>query len=187
MGQPICSSLRLKIVKARQEEELSYRAIASRYQVNYHSARNICLSYATREESALLPDYSNCGRPIDPGGEKAYRLVRLTRYFHPGWGVPYILTRIHVGYPDLGLQSERTYQRRLKKDCPAVNLPPPKIPRENIINDVRQAHDEWQIDAKEQLKLRSGQDYSYLNVTDTQTHALLQARPFPPQGYPRTF
>ena len=187
MGQALSSSLRLEIVKSREEEKLSYRALANRYKVNYHTARNLCRSYAENGESALVPDYSSCGRKVDPKAEKAYRLVRLVRYFHPKWGLPYILTKIGVAYPDLVLQSERNYQRRLKKDCPQVELPAAKVPREKLVNDVRQAHDEWQIDAKEQIKLKSGQQVSYLNITDTKSNALLKAKPFPPAGDPTTF
>ena len=183
MGQPLSSARRLEIVQARQSEGLSYQALATRYQVNYHTVRQLCLNYKEQGESALLPDYSACGRRITEASEKAYRLVRLVRHFHSGWGIPYILTRIEVAYPNLVLQSERTYQRRLKKAYPESILPPAKIPRENIVNDVRHAHDEWQVDANEKLKLISGQDYSYLNITDACSHALLQAKPFPPQGH----
>ena len=128
-----------------------------------------------------MPDYSACGRPIRESTEKAYRLVRLVSHFHPTWGVPYLLTRIEITYPDLALQSIRTYQRRLKKDCPKVELPPAKLPKSGLLNDVRQAHDEWQIDAKEQLRLLDGQKASYLNITDTKTHALLKVKPFSPR------
>ena len=182
MGQPLSMTLRLEIINTREEKQLSYRALADHYQISYHTVRNLCRSYAEGGEAALIPDYSSCGRPVSAEQEKVYRLVRLIRHFHPGWGVPYILTRIEVAYPELKLQSERTYQRRLKRDCPSPALPAPRIPREPILNDVRQAHDEWQIDAKEKLRLPDGQGYSYLNVTDTQTHALLKAKPFPPLG-----
>lgn len=182
MGQVTPSSVRLAIVKARQEEKLSYRALAARYKVNYHTARNLCRAYEDRGESALVPDYSNCGRRVNPNAEKAYRLIRLVRYFHPDWGVPFIVTKLRVAYPDLVLQSDRHYQRRLKKDCPKEEVPPPKIPRASLFNDVRLAHDEWQIDAKEQIKLESGQQVSYLNITDTKSHALLKVKPFPPPG-----
>ena len=181
MGQPIDSSLRLEIVKTRKEEKLSYRALVARYKLNYHTVRDFCQSYEEQGESALVPDYSNCGRKVAPQAEKAYRLVRLVHHFHPDWGVPYIVTKIGVDYPYLALQSERTYQRRLKKACPKVEIPPPKVPRASLINDVRQAHDEWQIDAKEQIKLESGQQVCYLNITDTKSHALLKAKPFPPE------
>ncbi|MCB9035273.1 MAG: helix-turn-helix domain-containing protein [Lewinellaceae bacterium] len=77
MGQPIAPSLRLEIVKSRQEEKLSYRDLAARFKVNYHTARNLCLSYEKRGEAALVPGYSNCGRGVKPEAEKAYRLVRL--------------------------------------------------------------------------------------------------------------
>ena len=184
MGHPISSAKRLEIVIARRDEKLSYRALAKRYQVHYHTVRQLCLTYEQTGERALLPNYSDCGRRVGADQEKAYRLVRLIRHFHPGWGVPYIVTRIRVTYPDLVLQSERHYQRRLAKDYPAVILPPGRIPRQALVNDVRQAHDEWQIDAKEQLELDSGQEYSYLNVTDTKSNALLSAKSFPPPGDP---
>ena len=182
MGQPLPMSLRLEIVNLRKEKKLSYRALADRFQVNYHTVRKLCLTYEQGGQSALIPDYSSCGRPVPAAQEIVYRLVRLIRHFHPDWGVPYIVTRIRVAYPELRLQSERTYQRRLNKDCPSGAMPRPRVPREPIINDVRQAHDEWQIDAKERLRLPDGQGYSYLNVTDTRTHALLEAKPFPPLG-----
>jgi len=182
MGQPLPASLRLEIVKTKEAEKINYKDLASQFKVHYHTARNLCLSYEERGECALVADYSNCGRRIDPDAEKAYRLVRLTRHFHPDWGVPYIVTRIETAYPNLVLQSERTYQRRLKKDCSKVEIPPPVIPREKLVNDVRQAHDEWQIDAKEQIKLASGQQVCYLNITDAKTNALLEAKAFPPQA-----
>ena len=112
MGQAIDSSRRLEIIKSRQEENLSYRAIADRYKVSYNTVRTLCQTYEERGQSALVPDYSKCGRVVDPIAERSYRLVRLVRHFHPEWGVPYILTRIEVDYPDLPLQSIRHYQRR---------------------------------------------------------------------------
>jgi hypothetical protein len=180
MGHPTSSSLRLEIIKARQEDQLSYRSLAVRYKVSYQTARHICLCYAQQGQSALVADYSTCGRGISPAAQKAYRLVRIIAHYHPTWGVGYILTRIRIVYPDLSLQSERTYQRRLKKDCPKVDVPPAKIPRASLHNDVRQAHDEWQIDAKEQIKLVHDQRVCYLNITDTKSHALLKAKLFPP-------
>lgn len=181
MGQAISSQVRLAIVKARKEEGLSYQALADRFHVNYHSVRSFCRSYKERGENSLVADYSKCGRRVEAESEKVYRLVRLIRHLHPKWGVPYILTKISVKYPDLALQSIRSYQRRLKKDCPKKALPVPKIPRESLHLDVRQAHDEWQIDAKEQIGLSSGEQVSYLNITDTKSHGLLKAKPFPPQ------
>ncbi len=180
MGQSIPSALRLEIVQTRQEEKLSYRALADRFKVNYHTARNLCRSYDKQGESALVPAYSNCGRQVSAAAEKVYRLVRLVYHLHPDWGVPYVTTRIGVDFPHLILQSDRTYQRRLKKERPRQELPPATVPRENLINDVRQAHDEWQIDAKEQIKLDDGKEVCYFNITDKKTHAMLDVKTFPP-------
>ena len=142
MGTALSSSLRLQIVQSRQKEGLSYRRLADQYQVSYQTVRNLCKAFAQKGESALVPDYSGCGRRISPSAEKVYRLVRLIAYLHPTWGVAYILTRIELSYPQLVLQSTRTYQRRISKDRPKVALPPPKVPTPGLHHDVRQAHDE---------------------------------------------
>ena len=59
MGQAIASHLRLEIVKTRKEEKLSYRALAARFHVNYHSVRKFCQSYEEKGETSLIADYSN--------------------------------------------------------------------------------------------------------------------------------
>lgn len=181
MGKAISASLRLEIINARQKEKLSYRSLAERFKVNYNTVRRLILLHQQKGKLALSPNYSNCGRPINSNAEKAYRLVRLIRYFHPQWGVPYILMRIEIAFPNLDLQSIRHYQRRLKKDFYRHKVAAATIPREPVFNDVRLPHDEWQIDAKEQIKLASGTRTCYLNVTDKKTNALLKAKTFPPR------
>lgn len=80
------------------------------------------------------------------------------------------------------LQSIRTYQRRLKKVKPS-GLPCPKVPKSEPGYEVQQAHDEWQIDANERIPLihpsNQQKQACYLNITDTKSHAILKAKPFP--------
>lgn len=183
MGQAKPASFRLQLIRERQTEKLSYRALADRHGISYNTARNICVSFAQRGEAALAPDYSRCGRPVSWEAERNYRLVRLVKYLHPSWGVPFITCRIQVAYPEVVLCSNRHYQRRLKSEriSQGLELPATILPKAKANPDVRQAHDEWQVDAKEQIQLQDGSRICYLNITDTKTNALLAAKVFPPQ------
>lgn len=180
MGQAISATIRLEVVSAKRTEKLSYGALAKRFKLSYNTVRTICIQYEKHGASSLAPDFSNCGRKISDESERAYRLVRLIDYLHEDWGVPYIITKIEYAFPQLKLQSIRNYQRRLAKERPNGPLPQPVIPKTKNLPKVRQAHDEWQIDAKERIVLPSGEEICYLNITDKKSHALLKARPFPP-------
>ncbi|RMG81820.1 MAG: helix-turn-helix domain-containing protein [Bacteroidetes bacterium] len=183
MGQAISIQLKLRIARERQSEGTSYVELQKRHGVSYNSVRSICAAYESKGEAGLVPNYSACGRPLTPGSEKGYRLVRLIKHFHPDWGVPYITTRIRERYPELKLLSDRQYQRRLKADPSRVVVPAPKLPKQPPARKPRQVHDEWQVDAKERIALADGSEGCYLNVTDTKSNAMLKAKAFPPGAY----
>lgn len=178
MGRPISASLRLEIYEAYKNQGLSYNALSVQYQLNYKTVRKICISFEEKGVSSLLPDYSSCGRRIDNETEKAFRLIRLIRYFHPQWGVPFIVTKVKHEFPQLPLQSIRNYQRRLKSEK-SLELPRPKLPKSEASDAIQQAHDEWQIDANERIPLLNQKEQvCYLNITDTRSNAILKAKPF---------
>ena len=181
MGQAKPSSFRLQIVQEQQTEGLSYLELSKRHGVSYNTIRDICTSYAALGESSLVPDYSACGRPARAEYEKGYRLVRLVKHLHSDWGIPYITTRVREYFPQLLLLSDRQYQRRLQADAAfKAVVPPPKLPKLPPPERPRQAHHEWQVDAKERIVLKDGSEACYLNFTDTKSHALLKAKAFPP-------
>lgn len=168
--------LRQKIALAHTQGA-SYRSLSIEYGVNYNTIRSICMRYKASGEYGLVPRYSNCGRPIRPDSERSFRLIRLLKHLHPGWGIGYILAKIRVDYPDLPLQSERHYQRRLA--LKRTKLPAPQLPV--FASDrARLPHDTWQIDAKERICLSDGKEYCFLNITDEKTAALLHTEVFPP-------
>lgn len=180
MGQATNATLRLEVIAVHRAEKLSYGALAKRFKLSYNTVRTICIEYEKHGTSSLTPDFSNCGRKISDESEKAYRLVRLIAHLHEDWGVPYILTKIKFAFPQLKLQSIRTYQRRLAKERPNGPLPVPVVPKIKNQPKARQAHDEWQIDAKERIVLPNGKEVCYLNITDTKSHSLIKVKPFPP-------
>ena len=186
MGQAKQTAFRLQVVQENQSEGLSYSALSKRHGVSYNTVRSICSGYKSKGEGSLLPDYSACGRPRLPACEPGYRLVRLLKHLHPGWGVPYISTRIRERFPQLALLSDRQYQRRLQREATEVVIPPPRLPKQPIPERPRLAHDEWQVDANERIGLSNGSEGCYLNVTDAKSNALLKARAFPPRTHMRS-
>lgn len=180
MGKVVPASIRLEIAQERQSEKASYSELSRSYSLSYNTVRSICLAYEASGEQGLVPNYSFCGRRQDYASKRSFRLVRLIKHLHPGWGVPYITTRLREHYPCLALMSDRHYQRLLKAGNNAGKLPKPKLPKPQPSDKPRVAHDEWQVDAKERFKLTDGTECCYLNVTDTKSGALLAAKAFPP-------
>lgn len=171
-------ALRLKVVQARQIERLSYAELGRRFNLNYHTVRTWCKRFESQGISGLSPSYSNCGRSVCRQAHRNFRLVRLLKHLHPTWGVPYILARIKEDYPMLELQGIRHYQRLLQKA--SDKAPKPTLPRSKQSDRPRQAHDEWEVDAKERITLAGGQKACYLNVTDSKSSAILKCKAFPP-------
>lgn len=176
MAQAKEISVRQKIALAHQQG-CSYSSLARDYGMSYNTIRSICIRYQASGESGLIPHYSNCGRLISVNSERSFRLVRFIKHMHPDWGIAYILVRLKMDYPDLQFQSERHYQRRIASrgtKMPAAQLPVVSSER------ARLAHDSWQIDAKERIRLLDGKEYCFLNITDEKTAALLKTEAFPP-------
>ena len=180
MGQAKDAVLRQKIVMDRAKGQ-SFTALSAQYGIGYNTVRSICHRYSAQGEIGLVPRTANCGRRTTPESERAFRLVRLISHKHPTWGIPYILTRIRIYFPGLVLQSERHYQRRIKRH--RGPLPAPVLPKQAPVDRARVSHDTWQIDAKERLSFTDtpGQEGCFLNITDEKTTALLEAKSFPPR------
>lgn len=179
MGQAKTLDIRQQIVHLNASGQ-SNSQIASTLQVSLGTVKNILKRYRLHGDAGLPPSHANCGQGVNWASELAFRLVRLLRHLHPGWGVPYILLMIAEKFPDLPLQSIRQYQRRLFEHSgrlPAPILPPAPVPERSRI-----AHDTWEIDAKERLKLGDGTPACYLTVVDDGTGSLLAARGFPPRA-----
>lgn len=181
MGQAKDALLRRKIIVDRSKG-ISFTALAAQYGIGYNTVRSICHRYAREGELGLVPKTAACGRRRTPRLELSFRLVRLVSHLHPTWGIPFICTRIALKFPDLVLQSERHYQRRIKRRI--GSLPAPVLPKAEVADRARQVHDTWQIDAKERLDFTAMPAHQgcFLNITDEKSSALLEARAFPPRA-----
>ena len=177
MGQAKDVMLRQQVCSDHKRGD-SYSSIAGRYGLSYNTVRTLCLRYAELGEVGLVPRYANCGRQVAEQAERSFRFVRLLKHLHPTWGVGYLLVRIRQDYPDLVLQSERHYQRRLTTGSNI--LPKPQLPDSPLVERSRLPHDTWQIDAKERIGMADGKERCFLNITDEKTASLLTAKGFSP-------
>lgn len=181
MGQAKDGVLRHKIIESRKMR-LRYTEISKQHGVSYNTVRSICRRYELEGEKGLVPLTANCGRKVKSESIVAFRLVRLIAHCHPNWGVPYIVLRIGKGFPDLKLQSVRHYQRQLGRKASLV--PAATLPKQEVVDRARQPHDTWQIDAKERIAQQNNSmgECGFLNITDENTSALLQAKVFSPSA-----
>lgn len=171
MYHPI--SIRERIV----EEKLlgkTLLAISEEQSISYSTVRRIWNRYKEGGFENIKPRYSNCGskRP------KSYRMYRRSLWlkrFHPSWGAPYILTLIGIKYPSEKLPHVRTVQKWFQ----SKHYSRPKIQREEQhIEVVKEVHDCWQIDAKENIRLEDGSKSCYLTTVDVKSGAVLETPVF---------
>lgn len=139
---------------------------------------NIKKRHSEQGPQGLKPSYSNCGNRPPREGDKPYRSVRYLKRLHPGWGAEKILSEIKYKYPTLTLPTKRTVNRwfvswgynrreRLKR-----------APHGGWNKEV---HGCWQVDAKEKVKLSTGQKVCWLTIVDERSGASLAAPVFPPR------
>lgn len=160
------------------EQGLSMLNISEQSEVSYNSVKRLIKRYKSEGLLGLIPKYAHCGQKRSYESELSYRLVRLYKYYHPQWGVGYILMKLKARYPNLKLCVSRVYERRLKKEQPMACVKNPPLQYSYAIEASRLPHDTWQIDAKEQLRTLDGQAACYLTVSDEKTGCLLEANVF---------
>jgi len=177
MGQAKTLDVRQQVVTMKQNGHTNSQ-IAEGLKIGIGTVKNIWKRYQILGQAGLPASYERCGQRVTGMDEVAFRLIRLVRYFHPTWGVPFIVLKVSEKYPDLKLRSIRQYQRRLFAG--SGKLPRPVLPLITLGEQSRIAHDTWQIDAKERFFIQNGQEVCYLTIVDEGTGSLLGAQAFPP-------
>ncbi len=126
----------------------------------------------------LKPGYPRCGRPALPQPPPMVQLALNLRQVHPTWGAGLIRVVLHQHHPKTTLPSERTLQRWFcrTRQTPA---PPGRRPAAAKVR-ASTPHEVWQMDAVEQLPLRTGAQVSWLRLIDECSGAVLHTEVFPP-------
>lgn len=181
MPVPLSMCVREQIIE-QKNKGVSLRDIALHQHLSYCTVRNICKRYKTYGIQGLAADYKNCGRSAaSSSDELTYRAALWLKRLHPGWGAAFISLQLRQRYGQHAmLSSERTLQRWFK----AKGLT--KTKSQLCCSQplwAKQEHEVWQIDAKEKLRLASGDKACYLTIVDEKSGCLLKTAVFPPLAY----
>jgi len=146
-------------------------AIAEELEVSVRTVRHLLQRFA--EENPVNPAYDRCGRPSPPPPSWLKEAHQM-RQQHPGWGAGLIRLMLPKTNPCFaqGLPCERTIQRWLRRlEAPAA--PPGRRP-EALQDRAQKVHEVWQVDAADQMRLKSGAQASWLRVVDERSGAVLK-------------
>src|SRR6516164_3494517 len=178
MPRPLPLAFRQASWHRRQRGE-SAAAIAAALDLRPRTVRQLVRRFQRRGASALAPSYHR--DPVTPSAlPDAVRQDGLgLRQGHPSWGAGLIRVILGRAHAPEQLPSERTLQRWFH----AAGLGPAPAGRRPGVNPerARAAHQVWQMDAKERVKLKTGEQVSWLRVVDECSGAVLWTAVFPPR------
>jgi len=179
MPAAIPKPVREELVRRHTSGE-SLADIARNLAMSYRTVCNLWQRYRRKGRLSLEANYRNCGRSgprFDPTLHQAVLEMRRT---HGRWGAGLIRVELAGLYPNQRLPDSRTIARWL---CSAglqqIRAHKPRVARSNR---GRVAHEVWEIDAKEMVRLGNGQLCCQLSVSDEASGAPLGARAFPPRA-----
>lgn len=97
---------------------------------------------------------------------------------HPTWGAGLIWVQLRQQDPTATLPAVRTLQRWLRQ---ADLMPAPAGRRPRVrVRRAEGVHQVWQMDAAEQIPLKTDTRVSWLRIVDEYSGAVLQTEVFPP-------
>jgi transposase len=169
-------ALREQMVQRHQQGE-PLTAIADALKVPSRTVRRWWHRYHQEGVEGLHTHYAHCG----PKGPKAPRAVHAAalelKREHSSWGAGLIRLQLVEQFAPSEVPQVRAIQRWFH----AAGLQPVRAKRPAVQKSRgREAHQVWQMDAKERMRLGDGTGTSVLSVTDEATGAVLALAPFSP-------
>jgi hypothetical protein len=133
--------------------------------------------YPQEGREGLHTHYAHCG-PKGPKAPPAVPAAALElKREHPSWGAGLIRLQLVERFAASEVPQVRAIQRWFH----AAGLQPVRGKRPPVEKSRgKEAHQVWQMDAKEQMRLGDGTGTSVLSVTDEATGAVLGLAPFSP-------
>jgi hypothetical protein len=128
--------------------------------------------------TALAPSYDRCGAGTPKLPEPIVHAAVDLRRGHPSWGAGLIRVMLRRQRPGDPLPAERTLQRWFLR----AGLAPAPAGRRSTADPRRaeRPHEVWQMDAAEQVALKTGRRVSWLRLVDECSGAVLRTVVFPP-------
>ncbi len=149
--------------------------IARELGVDYDTLLGWTKRFSQEGEPGLNLRYAKCGRKSIAGDPILDRALELMKQ-HQDWGAGYLHLQLQREFPGQKLVKPRQLQRWVAKAgirAKRTKLPPVKA------EWVNRPLERVQVDAKERLVTKDGQECCYLNFTDEHTGSELDAFVFP--------
>jgi Helix-turn-helix domain len=176
MARAVAIPVRLVLFRRWQRGQ-SVSQIAAALALRPRTVRHLIQRWRAEEVEALQPAYERCGGQHPWPDSEIFDLALNLRRQHPSWGAGYIRVQLQETLPRRRLPSTRTLQRWFARaglgPAPAGVKPASHQPR------ARAAHEVWEVDAVERLRLGDGSSASWLRITDEFTGAVLHTKVFP--------
>jgi transposase len=177
MPRAVPQPIREEIVQRRRAEE-PLTQIAAALKLPYRTVRGIWSRYRSRGAQGLAPDYDRCSKPGPRYRAELVEAAQRMKRTHPRWGAMRICIELAHLFPQEALPKRRTVQEWLQK----AGLSPgrsrsPASPKQR----GRKAHEVWQLDAKDQMRLLDGSPSASFSMVDEATGAVLGVALFPPE------
>lgn len=179
MPKPIPVPIRrLLQERARQGETASQ--LAEAFALSPRTVRNLLQRFRQLGDAAIAPSYRRPETPPAHAKPDEMRQAALAlRRDHPTWGAGLIRVAMAQEHPDWACPHDRTIRRWLR--LAGLGPAPPGRPTGPSMARATQAHDTWQVDASEHIRLKDGREVSWLRVVDEATGAVLMTAVFPPR------
>lgn len=145
--------------------------------MSYSAVWMVWNRFVTEGTAGLSPRYDHNGRPGPGRSCLIFRAALWLKRLHPDWGAVVIHTVLKERYGSANLVASRQMNRWFRKA--GLSNRGSRMPK-NSKDWAWKVHDTWQVDAKEQQRLGSGEQTCWLTIVDEKSGALLEAPPFPP-------
>lgn len=159
-----------QMILQRSQHGQGPAAIAEELGIPLRTVRHLLRRFT---EDDLAPAYGRCGRPKQPPRPVIQEAFSL-RQQHPTWGAGLIrVILVQTGRrSEKEIPCERTLQRWLRR-LNASAAPPGRRP-EAQRDRAESPHEVWQVDAADQMRLKTGRQASWLRVVDECSGAVLK-------------
>lgn len=178
MGRPVPMTTREQIVGRHVAGE-SLKAIATELQMSPYTVRNLWRRYRDHGWTGLAPHYEACGQKGPRCAKRVYRGALWLKRAHRQWGAGLIRMLLAEKWPQEDIPHERTLQRWFRQA--GLNRKRGSQPHRHHGRGA-EPHEIWAMDAKENIALASGEQVSWLIISDEASGAILSGAIFPPRN-----
>jgi hypothetical protein len=170
MPRAVPAATRQDIVE-RHNRGQTLPQIAAELGLPFVTVRALWRAFRDDGPDGLVTGYHACGSATPAYPESVLRRACRLRRLHPRWGAGRIRVELLESLPPDRVPSVRVLQRAFQRA--GVNRPRRSQRPKVTLSRATAAHELWQVDAVEKARLQTGEEVSWLSVTDAYTGALL--------------